>query len=145
MDFEPKTHFFVPKTHFWCPALTGKRVLKILISGNNAAASEIANLEQIEVLEGPASVLYSETDPGGLINLATTKPLSEPVLFPVENNKLLPVYDRSRPVLPIGLPDTGEMIANLGLLLFSVTWGPSSPAHISPLEHGTHLKETVLD
>lgn len=39
---------------------------------------EVANLEQIEVLKGPASILYGEIQPGGLINLVSKKPLSEP-------------------------------------------------------------------
>lgn len=39
---------------------------------------EISNLERIEVLKGPASVLYGEIEPGGLINLVTKKPTSEP-------------------------------------------------------------------
>ncbi|MEM8545239.1 MAG: hypothetical protein AAGF66_14770, partial [Cyanobacteria bacterium P01_H01_bin.119] len=55
---------------------------RVFNTGNNAAAPEIANLERIEVLievlKGPASVLYGEADPGGLINLVTEKPLAEP-------------------------------------------------------------------
>ena len=39
---------------------------------------ETANLEQIEVLKGPASILYGEIEPGGIINLVTKQPLSEP-------------------------------------------------------------------
>ena len=39
---------------------------------------EIANLERIEIVKGPASVLYGESEPGGLINLVSKKPLSEP-------------------------------------------------------------------
>ena len=39
---------------------------------------EIANLERIEVLRGPASILYGEIEPGGVINLVTEQPLSEP-------------------------------------------------------------------
>ncbi|MGF1482529.1 MAG: TonB-dependent receptor plug domain-containing protein [Cyanophyceae cyanobacterium] len=39
---------------------------------------EVANLERIEVLKGPASVLYGEIEPGGLINLVSKQPLSEP-------------------------------------------------------------------
>ncbi|MEM8613736.1 MAG: TonB-dependent siderophore receptor [Cyanobacteria bacterium P01_H01_bin.105] len=39
---------------------------------------EVANLEQIEVLKGPASVLYGQAEPGGLINLVSKQPLSEP-------------------------------------------------------------------
>ena len=40
--------------------------------------SEIANLEQVDVLKGPASVLFGEAEPGGIINLVTKQPLSEP-------------------------------------------------------------------
>ncbi|MEW6499226.1 MAG: TonB-dependent receptor plug domain-containing protein, partial [Cyanobacteriota bacterium] len=39
---------------------------------------ETANLERVEVLKGPASVLYGATEPGGVVNLVTKKPLSEP-------------------------------------------------------------------
>ncbi|MBC6418877.1 MAG: TonB-dependent receptor, partial [Prochloron sp. SP5CPC1] len=46
--------------------------------GNDSVEPEIANLEQIEVLKGPASILYGQADPGGLINLVTKQPLSEP-------------------------------------------------------------------
>jgi len=41
-------------------------------------AFETANLEQIEVLKGPAAVLYGRLDPGGIINLVTTRPSPEP-------------------------------------------------------------------
>ncbi|MEO0767810.1 MAG: TonB-dependent siderophore receptor [Cyanobacteria bacterium J06649_4] len=44
----------------------------------DAAEPEVANLERIEVLRGPASVLYGQTEPGGVINLVTKQPLSEP-------------------------------------------------------------------
>jgi iron complex outermembrane receptor protein len=38
---------------------------------------EIANIEQIEVLKGPASALYGRFEPGGVVNLITKKPLDE--------------------------------------------------------------------
>ena len=41
--------------------------------------SETANLERVEVLKGPASILYGEIEPGGIINLVTKKPLEEPL------------------------------------------------------------------
>ncbi|TYQ29828.1 TonB-dependent receptor [Pseudanabaena sp. UWO310] len=44
----------------------------------NLGAQETANLEQIEVLKGPASVLYGQNGPGGIINLVTKQPLSKP-------------------------------------------------------------------
>ncbi len=39
---------------------------------------ETNNLERIEVLKGPASVLYGSLEPGGVVNLVTKKPLAEP-------------------------------------------------------------------
>lgn len=35
------------------------------------------NIEQVEVLKGPASVLFSEGSPGGIINFTTKKPLEK--------------------------------------------------------------------
>lgn len=39
---------------------------------------ETANIEQIEVLKGPASILYGRADPGGIINVVTKQPLATP-------------------------------------------------------------------
>jgi iron complex outermembrane recepter protein len=38
----------------------------------------VDRLEQIEVLKGPASILYGNLEPGGVVNLVTEKPLKEP-------------------------------------------------------------------
>ncbi|MEG4586791.1 TonB-dependent receptor [Microcoleus sp. MOSTC5] len=46
--------------------------------GNYQSFPEIANLDRVEVLKGPASILFGEIQPGGLINLVSKKPLSEP-------------------------------------------------------------------
>lgn len=35
---------------------------------------ETANIQQVEVMKGPASVLYGVSDPGGMINVTTKKP-----------------------------------------------------------------------
>lgn len=45
---------------------------------SQSSLRETANLERIEVLKGPASVLYGNLEPGGVVNLVTKKPLSEP-------------------------------------------------------------------
>ncbi|MEH2291111.1 TonB-dependent siderophore receptor [Nostoc sp.] len=42
------------------------------------APLEVANLERIEVLKGPASILYGAIEPGGLINAVSKQPLSQP-------------------------------------------------------------------
>jgi iron complex outermembrane receptor protein len=39
-----------------------------------AVARDLANVERVEVLKGPGSVLYGRTEPGGIINLVTRKP-----------------------------------------------------------------------
>ena len=39
---------------------------------------ETENLERVEILKGPASVLYGALEPGGIINLVTEQPLDDP-------------------------------------------------------------------
>ncbi|NJA05351.1 TonB-dependent receptor [Methylococcaceae bacterium WWC4] len=39
---------------------------------------ETANLESVEVLKGPGSLLYGRAEPGGVINIVTKQPLSTP-------------------------------------------------------------------
>ena len=46
--------------------------------GFGQSLSETTNLERVEVLKGPASILYGEIQPGGVINLVTEQPLDEP-------------------------------------------------------------------
>ncbi len=38
----------------------------------------IAGIEQIEFLKGPASVLYGQNEPGGLVNIVSKQPLRQP-------------------------------------------------------------------
>lgn len=38
---------------------------------------DLANVERVEVLKGPASMLYGPTDPSGMINVVTKKPQKE--------------------------------------------------------------------
>ncbi len=42
------------------------------------ALTPIGTIEQVEVLRGPASVLFGALEPGGVINVITRQPLSEP-------------------------------------------------------------------
>jgi len=39
---------------------------------------DLANIEQVEVLKGPASLLYGQATPGGVVNYVTKKPLATP-------------------------------------------------------------------
>lgn len=45
---------------------------------NFISGSELANVDRIEVLKGPAAVLYGQGELGGLVNLVTKQPLTEP-------------------------------------------------------------------
>ncbi|HKX32991.1 MAG TPA: TonB-dependent receptor [Blastocatellia bacterium] len=44
---------------------------------SNRAGHEMSNVERVEVLKGPASVLYGRLDPSGVVNLVTKRPLAE--------------------------------------------------------------------
>ena len=52
--------------------------LKDYSGGNRSGQSQLGDIERIEVLRGPASVLDGQGDPGGTINFVTKQPLSEP-------------------------------------------------------------------
>lgn len=52
--------------------------LKDYAGGANSGQSQLANIERLEVLRGPASVLYGQGDPGGTINFVTKQPLRDP-------------------------------------------------------------------
>jgi len=43
----------------------------------NARFFEMSNVERVEVLKGPASVLFGRIEPGGVVNLVTRKPLRD--------------------------------------------------------------------
>ncbi|MEH2303242.1 MAG: TonB-dependent siderophore receptor [Nostoc sp.] len=49
-----------------------------LRDSNNIYQSDTADIERIEVLKGPASVLYGQGSLGGVINYVTKQPLSQP-------------------------------------------------------------------
>jgi iron complex outermembrane recepter protein len=53
---------------------------RTLRNGFRIEAPTIApsGIERVEVLKGPASVLYGQVEPGGIINFVTKKPLSNP-------------------------------------------------------------------
>jgi iron complex outermembrane recepter protein len=43
-----------------------------------ANSYDLANIEQVEVLKGPASMMYGRLEPGGVVNFVTKMPLSTP-------------------------------------------------------------------
>lgn len=45
---------------------------------NSFGLTGVGTIERVEVLKGPASVLFGAVEPGGIINVVTKQPLSEP-------------------------------------------------------------------
>ncbi|WP_235048843.1 TonB-dependent siderophore receptor [Methylomonas sp. MK1] len=43
-----------------------------------ASSREMANVESVEVLKGPAAILYGLVEPGGMVNVVTKQPLATP-------------------------------------------------------------------
>lgn len=73
-----------------------------------------ANIERIEVLKGPASVLFGQAEPGGIVNVVTKQPLSTPYYsaeFNVGNYGFYrPSFDISGP-----LTDDGSLLYRLNV------------------------------
>ncbi len=44
----------------------------------NGNGQQFANIESIEVLKGPAAILYGRVEPGGMVNVVTKQPLATP-------------------------------------------------------------------
>ena len=84
-------------------------------SFGNAGFQELANIQQIEVLNGPAAILAGALEPGGAINLVTEQPLSEPfyeLSLRAGNRELIePSIDISGP-----LTDDGRLLYRLNAL-----------------------------
>lgn len=70
-------------------------------------ADELANVEQIEVLKGPASALYGRFEPGGVVNIVTKKPL------PTQQNRIDLSHGRYG-FARATLDSTGPLGENLG-------------------------------
>ena len=73
--------------------------------GAQQGATELANVERIEVLSGPASVLFGNAEPGGIINVVTKRPLPE---FFAEVGVQLGSFEFVRPTLDVSGPLTAD-------------------------------------
>lgn len=59
-------------------ALNNNLLRNGLVDAGAGEAVELSSVERVEVLKGPASVLFGLGNPGGTINIITKRPLSEP-------------------------------------------------------------------
>lgn len=91
----------------------GFRLIGFAGSGS-ATSPEVTNLERVEVLKGPASVLFGQAEPGGLVNLVSKQPLSEPyynLQLQGGNREISPSVDLSGP-----LSEDGRVLYRLNAL-----------------------------
>ena len=56
----------------------GIRIDQFQATNLGVGAVEIANVESVEVLKGPAAILYGAVEPGGIVNLNTKQPMDHP-------------------------------------------------------------------
>jgi iron complex outermembrane receptor protein len=59
-------------------AATLQNGFKESTADGNFSLRDPANIQQLEVLKGPASVLYGNVEPGGVVNIVTKQPLADP-------------------------------------------------------------------
>jgi iron complex outermembrane receptor protein len=75
---------------------------------------DVANIERIEVLKGPAASLYGRGDPGGTVNIITKKP--QPEAFTTLHTSA-GSRDRYRTSLDVNTPldDQGDVLSRINL------------------------------
>lgn len=61
----------------------------------NSGIQDTANIERIEVLKGPSSILFGRVDPGGLINVVTKKPEKESLVSVTQDVGMYDFYRTS--------------------------------------------------
>jgi iron complex outermembrane recepter protein len=75
---------------------------KLLVGSFALPQIEIYNLERIEILHGPASVLYGQASPGGLIDMVSKRPTADPfneIVFQAGNyDRIQGAFDSSGPI-----------------------------------------------
>ena len=72
---------------------------------SSVTETELANIDRVEVLRGPASILFGQAEPAGIINLVTKQPLREP-FYEVEFTA--GSFDFYRPTLDFSGPLTED-------------------------------------
>lgn len=92
---------------------------------------ETFGLERVEVLKGPASVLYGQAAPGGLVNMVRKRPTDEPVR---EIQLQLGSHDRKQIGIDVGGPvgDSDDMSYRL---VGAVRDGKTSFDHVEERKH----------
>jgi len=96
------------------PVIRGFEAPTVLRNGMRATtvgAVDLVNIESVEVLKGPASILFGALEPGGVRNYTTKRPLAVPDQCRLYQQRLVPRRGRPRtlhyrPVFDLA-PDRG--------------------------------------
>lgn len=87
------------------PVIRGFETRNVLRNGQRDSTlrriAGTSNIERVEVLRGPASVLFGQGDPGGTVNVVTKQPLDEPYYI-IEY--IVGQYGLHRPAIDISGP-----------------------------------------
>lgn len=105
--FSPQVGFGASNDRFYIRGFITPYNLKNGLRRSAYAPDEqLQNVEQVEVLKGPASALYGRFEPGGAVNFVTKKPLDAPFL---EISALYGSFDQRRGTFDASLPVTDDL------------------------------------
>lgn len=105
--FSPQVGFGASNDRFYIRGFITPYNLKNGLRRSAYAPDEqLQNVEQVEVLKGPASALYGRFEPGGVVNFVTKKPLDMPF---AEVGALYGQFDHLRLTADVSTPITDTL------------------------------------
>lgn len=111
--FSPQVGFGASNDRFYIRGFITPYNLKNGLRRSAYAPDEqLQNIEQVEVLKGPASALYGRFEPGGVVNFVTKKPLDQPF---AEVGVLYGQFDHLRLTADVSTPITGTLGVRINL------------------------------
>lgn len=111
--FSPQVGFGASNDRFYIRGFITPYNLKNGLRRSAYAPDEqLQNIEQVEVLKGPASALYGRFEPGGVVNFITKKPLDRPF---AEVTALYGSFDQVRLALDASAPLTETLGVRLNV------------------------------
>ncbi len=105
--FSPQVGFGASNDRFYIRGFITPYNLKNGLRRSAYAPDEqLQNVEQVEVLKGPASAVYGRFEPGGVVNFVTKKPLATPF---AEVSALYGSFDHLRLTADVSTPITDTL------------------------------------
>ncbi|WP_242416566.1 TonB-dependent siderophore receptor [Sphingomonas panni] len=105
--FSPQVGFGASNDRFYIRGFITPYNLKNGLRRSAYAPDEqLQNVQQVEVLKGPASALYGRFEPGGVVNFVTKKPLATPF---AELSALYGSFDHLRMTADVSTPVTDTL------------------------------------